>query len=303
MSKPPYKRDLPDGTHLYFSDRLERPDETQRYFDDMLWNRWESEPDEPLSFLIFGKEQSYPRRVLKRVSEDYILHYVTDGRGIFNGKTVTAGQGFLVVPHVAHHMESDGEDPWHFKWISFRGSATKAQMKQLGLDEEHPFFSFDFSEKLEALFDDVIYGEHGDCDLNTYMQGIFYIILSYHKKAYRNDRRAHSDKWDYAVEAMRYMDAHFRENVRVDDVAATLHISRKYLCALLSEEIGMSTKEYLLRKRTEAASDLLIHTPMTVSEIGREIGYEDYTQFSRMFRKQTGLSPQQFRKARNAERS
>lgn len=303
MLKSPYKRDLPDGTRLYFSDRLERPDQTQRYFDDMLWNHWDTEPNEPLSFLIFGKEQSYPHRVLNRTSEDYILHYVTRGCGIFNGKTVSAGEGFLVVPDVAHYMESDSQDPWHFKWISFRGSDTKSQMKQLGLDEEHPYFSFDFSEKLEELFDDVIYGEHGDCDLNTYMQGIFYIILSYHKKAYRNDRLTHSDKRSYAVSAMRYMNAHFRENVRVDEVAAALHISRKYLCAILSEEIGISTKEYLLRKRTEAASDLLIHTDMTISEIGREIGYDDYTQFSRMFRKQTGFSPQQYRKQRNPARS
>ena len=301
MPKPPYKRDLPDGTHLYCSDPLERPDQTQRYFDDMLWNYWETEPNEPLSFLIFGREQSYPHRVLHRTSKDYILHYVTQGCGIFNGRTVSAGEGFLVVPGVVHHMESDREDPWHFKWISFRGSATKAQMKQIGLDEQHPYFTFDFADKLESLFDDVIYGEHGDCDLNTYMQGMFYIILSYHKKAYRNGL-AHSDKRRYVLSAMRYMDAHFREALRVDEIAASLHISRKYLCALLSEEIGMSPKEYLLRKRTEAASELLTRTSMTISEIGREIGYDDYTQFSRMFRKQTGTSPQQYRKARNAER-
>ncbi len=302
MPKLPYKRDLPDGTRLYFSSPPERPDGTQRYFDDMLWNTWETEPNEPLSFLIFGKEQSYPHRVLHRTSEDYILHYVTQGCGVFNGRTVRAGEGFLVVPDVVHHMESDREDPWHFKWISFRGSDIKSQMKQIGLDAENPYFSFDFSEKLETLFDDVIYGEHGDCDLNTYMQGIFYIILSYHKRAYRNIL-ASSDKRRYVASAIRYMDAHFREDLRVDQVADALHISRKYLCALLSREIGMSTKEYLLHKRARAAAELLRRTEMTVSEIGREIGYDDYTQFSRMFRKQMGLSPQQYRKRGNADRS
>ena len=269
----------------------------------MLWNIWEREPDEPLSFLIFGKEQSYPHRVLHRTSEDYILHYVTDGQGIFNGKPVRGGEGFLVVPDVAHHMESDRENPWHFMWVSFRGSAAKSLMKQLGLDGENPYFQFDFAKQLDALFDDVVYGDHSDCDLNTYMQGIFYIILSYHKKAYRDAQALHGDKRNYAVEAVRYMDTHFREAIRVDDIAATLHISRKYLCSILSKEIGMSTKEYLLRKRTEAAKELLLHTDMTVREIGQEIGYEDYTQFSRMFRKQTGLSPQQFRKGRIAHRS
>ena len=92
------------------------------------------------------------------------------------------------------------------------------------------------------------------------------------------------------------MDAHFREDVRVGEVAEALHISRKYLCALLSREIGISTKAYLLGRRVDAAAELLRSTTMTVAEIAQEVGYEDYTQFSRMFRGRMGCSPQQFRK-------
>lgn len=294
MEQMSYQRDLPDGSRQVFSGRME-PDHTQRYFDDMLQNGTREEPEAPLEFLVFGKEQSYPNRILHRTTHDYILHYVTDGTGTFNGRRVHAGEGFLVVPGVAHRMESDSRDPWHFKWISFRGSDAKAQMKQIGLDQEHAFFSFRFSEQLEELFDDVIYREHRDCDLNTYMQGIFYILLSYHKKQYRQDC-ATGGGAEHAVAAMQYMDAHFREPLRVSEIADRLHISRKYLCALLNREIGMSTKEYLLKRRMAVASDLLLHTSMRVEEIAREVGYGDYTQFSRMFRKQVGQSPQQFRK-------
>ena len=295
MGKRQYRRDFPDGTRQYFSECM-KPDDSQRYFDDMLSMDQEWEENQPLEFLFFGRERSYPNRILHRQSEDYILHYVTAGSGRFNGKRVSAGEGFLVVPGVPHCMESDSYDPWHFMWVCFRGSDAKTQMKQVGLDGEHCYFSFGFADRLEALFDDVIYREHNDCDLNTYMQGIFYIILSYHKKQYRDDCRSRGGSVGYAAAAMQYVDTHYREELRVDEIAETLHISRKYLCAVLKKEIGMSTKEYLLRRRVAVAAELLTHTSMTVSEIAKEVGYADYTQLSRLFRKQMGVSPQQFRR-------
>ena len=298
MPKPSYRRDLPDGTRQYSSEHMERPDATQRYFDDMFKNRDSAQGGEALELLVFGREQSYPHRVLERTSEEYILHYVTEGRGRFNGRPIAAGEGFLIVPDRAHRMESDDADPWHFKWISFSGSEAKREMKKIGLDAEQPYFTFSFAEQLERLFDDVIYQAHDDCEINTYMKGIFYIILSYHKKERQAEQSTPSRR--YAMEAMRYMDAHFREDVRVDEVAQALHISRKYLCALLSREIGMSTKAYLLGRRVDAAVELLRHTTMTVAEIAQEVGYEDYTQFSRIFRNRMGCSPQQFRKRNEA---
>lgn len=297
MSKLPYRRDLPDGTKQYSKAHMERPDPTHRYFDDMFRNGSEQGDAEPLELLIFGREQSYPHRVLERTIDHYILHYVTEGRGTFNGRTVTAGEGFLIVPGCAHRMESDDTDPWHFKWISFGGSQAKREMKKIGLDAEHTYFSFSFADRLERLFEDVIYEEHDDCEINTYMKGIFYIVLSYHKKERQNEQ---SGARRYAIEAMRYMDAHFREELRVEEMARALHVSRKYLCSLLTREIGISPKAYLIGRRVDVAAELLRHTTMTVAEIAQEVGYDDYTQFSRIFRKRKGCSPRQFRKRSEA---
>ena len=288
-----YRRDLPGDTKQYFQDKIERPDAGEPYFDDLLINQ---QRGASLECLFFGREQSYPNRALNRSCDDFILHYVTDGKGVFNGRTVTAGEGFLVVPGIPHSMASDKDDPWHFKWISFSGSEARWQMKSIGLDEAHQFFTFRFADKLEELFDDILYHEHGDCDLSVYIRGIFYMILSYHKKQYLNDQLRKDSGTGYAREAMQYIDAHYREPIRIDDIAASLHISRKYLCAVLESTVGMSTKEYLLQKRLAVASELLLHTELTVSEIATEVGYGDYTQLSRLFRKKKGISPQQYRK-------
>lgn len=302
MEKSYYRRDLPDGSTQYFSHRLEKPDEDQKYFDDIIEQQEEDRRGESLEFLHFGREQSYPNRVLNRVCKDYILHYVTRGRGRFNGREITAGNGFLVVPGVAHSMESDSCDPWQFKWIAFQGNDAVWQMRSIGLDADTPFFSFSFSEQLDRLFDDVIYRGYEDCDLNTYMQGVFYIIMSYHKKQMSRSGGQADSSERYAAQAVRYMDEHYRETIRAEDIARSLHISRKYLCSVLERYRGVSTKEYLLMRRVDAAAELLLHTDMTVSEIAAEVGYGDYTQLSRMFRQKKGESPQQFRKRKRAQK-
>ncbi len=290
-----FRRDLPDGSQQYFEHYVERPPADQLYYDDLIHND-EGEDGAGLEFQFFGKERSYPNRIMHHHSQNYILHYITGGSGTFNGRTLHAGDGFLVTPHRPHQMASDSKDPWHFKWISFRGSDAMRQMKRLGLDEDHLCFTFSFADRLEELFDDLLYREHGDCDMNTYMQGIFYILLSYQRKEYLNalqkvDRGSH-----YADKALAYIDRHYKEPLRVDDIAADLHISRKYLCTILEQQIGMSTKDCLLTRRIQVASELLLYTDLSVSEIAAEVGYSDYTQFSRMFRKKKGCSPREFAK-------
>ena len=301
MGRLRYVRDLPDGSRQYFSHRLEPLGAEHPYFDDVIQQVGEEPARVPLEFFFFGKEQSYPNRVLNRKTDDYILHYVTGGEGTFNGKTIRAGEGFLIVPGVMHCMASDEKNPWQFKWIAFHGRDAGWQMKRQGLDEEHPYFTFHISDHIEELFDEVIYGEHEDRDLNTYLLGVFYIVLSYHKTRDRERMLGRSAGGDYAREAARYMDEHFREDLRAEDLAVKLHISRKYLCTVLEEHIGISTKEYLLMRRLEYASHLLRHTDLTVSEISAQVGYGDYTQLSRLFRKKMGVSPQQFRKGERSD--
>ena len=296
MQQPKYQRDLFDGAKQYFSEHLQRPDTDQRYFDDMVQTAHSKDTAPSLEFLFFGTEQSSPNRSHNRTVDNYILHYVTDGKGSFNGRQITAGQGFLVTPGVPHKMISDSREPWHFKWVAFRGSHARPLLKSVGLDENRPYFDFSFDARMETLFDEVIYGECGECNLNTYMTGVFYILLSYHQRQYRDRLSDKDTASNYALRAIRYIDEHYREPISVDRIAATLHISRKYLCSLMEELIGVSTKEYLLRRRVDAAAELLLHTDLTVSEIAERVGYADYTQFSRLFRLKKGCSPLQFRK-------
>ena len=59
---------------------------------------------------------------------------------------------------------------------------------------------------------------------------------------------------------------------------------------------GVTPMHYILALRIANAQSLLENTDYTVAEISRLVGYEDQLYFSRLFKKQNGLSPSQFRR-------
>ena len=73
------------------------------------------------------------------------------------------------------------------------------------------------------------------------------------------------------------------------------NISTHYLVYLFKKETGASCREYVIQVRMRRACDLLKHTDYTVSEISRQVGYDDPYYFCRLFRKKTGMPPTQYR--------
>lgn len=78
--------------------------------------------------------------------------------------------------------------------------------------------------------------------------------------------------------------------------AAELNISPVYLYEVIKLTTGQSVGDYIRNKIVIQAKRLLFHTNMSVKEIALDLGYEDWTYFTRMFAKTSKCSPTQFRK-------
>ncbi|WP_214627479.1 AraC family transcriptional regulator [Paenibacillus agaridevorans] len=73
-------------------------------------------------------------------------------------------------------------------------------------------------------------------------------------------------------------------------------LNAKYLSRLFRESFGVKFLEYVTSYRIEKAQQLLVETDKTIQDIGQEVGYEQSLTFIRVFKKQTGETPGQYRK-------
>jgi AraC-like DNA-binding protein len=91
-----------------------------------------------------------------------------------------------------------------------------------------------------------------------------------------------------------FIRAAYMQNIRVEQIAETMNLDRRYLSRLFKEKTGQSVKEYLSDVRMEEAKRYL-KTGVSVTECAHLTGYDDVCNFSKMFKKHTGISPRRFK--------
>ncbi len=91
--------------------------------------------------------------------------------------------------------------------------------------------------------------------------------------------------------ALHYMD----DALSVSDISTFLNMSASYVCTVFKRETGLTINGYLTEYRLERAKKYLDGTLLSVSDISTKIGYKDNSYFGRIFRKQFGLTPIEYR--------
>lgn len=97
------------------------------------------------------------------------------------------------------------------------------------------------------------------------------------------------------MEAKKYIEAHYMEDLSIDDLAERFHISANHFNRIFKQVYETSCKEYLIAVRVEAAKQYLSSPLLTVREVGNMIGYTDSNYFTKVFRKRVGMTPTEYR--------
>ena len=96
-----------------------------------------------------------------------------------------------------------------------------------------------------------------------------------------------------AVQA--YVETHLHQQISLTDLAATAGLSSFHFLRSFKGSLGSTPAQYVLDRRMERARYLLKVSPLTVSEIGISVGFQDVSHFSRAFRRTVGTTPSSFR--------
>ncbi|MFD0712743.1 helix-turn-helix domain-containing protein [Paenibacillus sp. GCM10027626] len=98
------------------------------------------------------------------------------------------------------------------------------------------------------------------------------------------------------AEAIRYIDAHYDQPLRLEELCAMTMLSRTQFCDLFKQVAGTTFSRYMTERRIRAAMELLTQPAATVTDVCFKVGFNELPYFCRMFKKHTGMSPAQYKK-------
>ncbi|WP_054955641.1 helix-turn-helix domain-containing protein [Paenibacillus dakarensis] len=110
-------------------------------------------------------------------------------------------------------------------------------------------------------------------------------------------RRKREDGSDLLLAVKSYLEERYAEDISLELLADQLGLTPNYLSMSIKERTGKTFSEQLNEIRVGKAKELLEFSKISIQEVGERIGYRNATSFNRMFKKGTGMTPGDYRKA------
>ena len=93
-----------------------------------------------------------------------------------------------------------------------------------------------------------------------------------------------------------YIQEHYAENIGRNEIGAHFYLVPEYLAKIFKKKTGQNIKDYINEYRLMQARNLLNNTDMRVSDVAAEVGFDNFSYFSTLFKKYTGMTPNEYRK-------
>ena len=233
---------------------------------------------------------------------DWQLLYVASGKAHFYIKgqevIVTAGNMVLYQPKQEMHYEYFGKDKPEVYWVHFTGGQVRSILKRHDVPMDNNVFYAGNSPTYGYLFKEMI------LELQTCRVGYEALLSMYLEQIFVLVQRSRLDKSPVVSShlqeemgiARRYFQEHYNEDINIEEYALSRNMSVSYFLKKFKEVTTKSPMQYILGIRISNAVSLLKSTDYNVTEISTIIGYDNPLYFSRIFKKQKGVSPSDYRK-------
>ena len=232
---------------------------------------------------------------------DYQILYVANGKTHFwfdgREEIVSTGHMVLYKPEEIQKYVYYLEDNPEVFWIHFTGSDVKNILAYHGISlDEHVFYCGvlpDYKALFRKIIQELQLCRYGYED---YIVSLFKDILLLVDRQQHEQKKTTGNVQEQIERAAAYFNENYNTKISIDDYAESLHISTNWFIHNFKQYAGMSPAQYILSLRMVNAQSLLERTTYNIKEISEIVGYENPLYFSRVFKKEIGKSPAQYRK-------
>jgi len=203
----------------------------------------------------------------------------------------------MIWPKRVASYSADGKDPWRYYWVEFDGLKARELVMESGLDINQPVYIAKETEEQKKMEDALRYMAYNGEASPFELIGYCYLFLSSFvaSSAYRK-KTAHSSLQNFYVqEIISYIENHYHEDIRVEDLAAICHLDRSHVGKIFKGLMGTNIRDFLIRYRIRKACELMKNSSHTIGEISVMVGYPNMFSFSRTFKTMMGQPPRKWR--------
>ncbi len=251
------------------------------------------------------------------------IMYIEKGSGIakLNKDTLKLKKGdiLLINSGTLHHIKSDRRNILYFKSVVFDlsylsgspGDLCQEQILSQIMENQARFIHLIHPEdsgyeEIQSLFSQIFDSHRKKADY-FYMElkGLFYQFFFQMLTHNYIVTEAPKDRKNLAAikDSIRYMNEHYKEEIKVSDLAAISFYNENYFMRLFKEYTGKTPTQYLTELRIEKSRYLLLHTNLSITDIAFETGFNSASYFIRKFQELNGETPQKLRKNRIADKT
>lgn len=233
--------------------------------------------------------------------ESYILFYTLRGAGLVEqeGNNVLVGPGQALVLNCRSpqsYCTAPKQSCWHHYWVHLDGAGVAAMEALLHAEKKLVPVQLT-GTRMQELFEDILAEiDRGTVDSMVRRGLVLHEMLALCARSLLSEGEASSTRQVilHAAESLR---KHYRQELSLSGLMAEAHMSKSYFLRLFRRYMGTTPYNYLVNFRITQAKELLVLTDHSISDIAREVGFGDASNFSTRFSKATGQSPLQYRRS------
>ncbi|MBQ4155083.1 MAG: helix-turn-helix domain-containing protein [Clostridia bacterium] len=237
-----------------------------------------------------------------RGRNDFQIIYVTKGHLNFKidgkNKCLKAGEIIAISPFTPqyYYISKNDFEATEYYWIHFLGTDAKTTVKHYGLENNVVKF-IGLSQTIINIFDKIA--------LELQLKEKFFLetnnayllqILGLISRKIDNGAVKSPSNIDILRDAVIYFNSNFSKKISLNDYVKDLNISLCWFTRIFKEKYTVSPRTYLTNLRIIKAKELLNTTSYSIGKIAELTGHENQLYFSRVFKKNVGITPSEYRK-------
>ena len=286
--------------------------------------------DYPLAVYLIKPDEYFINKVPWHWHEEIEIDIVREGDAVYTiGDDiikVPCGNAIIIKSNVFHSIQSESEDCSIISIIFSSSILFSDMVSSMSLTYLKPFANMPDKAKfinpsdrvgkvLFSYIEDIIdYNLNREYGYELLTKSVLYqfwflLIKDMPHKEFARRNVVSVDKISADEErikdAITFIQSNYPDNISLDDIASSIHISKSECCRLFKRTINLTPFEYLTRYRILQACDIMIKSQRndeSISYLSTCVGFNSASYFNKLFKEYVGCTPTEFRKKSKTER-